>query len=70
MYKYFYYNKNPSCRICLEQDSLDKLISPCNCDGTIKYIHMDCLKTWLLSKFSIDNLIDSKVITNLVLGLM
>ncbi|CAD8053603.1 unnamed protein product [Paramecium sonneborni] len=41
---------NPSCRICLEQDSLDKLISPCNCDGTIKYIHMDCLKTWLLIK--------------------
>ncbi|CAD8140026.1 unnamed protein product [Paramecium pentaurelia] len=39
---------NPTCRICLEQDSLDKLISPCNCDGTIKYIHMDCLKTWLL----------------------
>lgn len=34
------------CRICLEEDNLENLISPCKCNGTIKYIHKDCLDKW------------------------
>ena len=26
------------------------LISPCNCTGSMKYIHIDCLKEWLEGK--------------------
>ena len=35
------------CRICLEkEDSENKLISPCNCNGTSKYVHDTCLRRW------------------------
>ena len=34
------------CRICLEDASLNELISPCLCDGTSKYVHTECLNTW------------------------
>ena len=35
------------CRICLEEESdIDKLISPCRCSGSSKYVHLDCLQTW------------------------
>ena len=35
------------CRICLEEEEdLDKLISPCRCSGTSKYVHIECLKQW------------------------
>lgn len=41
-----------SCRICLgeEDDEGNKLISPCKCAGTTKYIHKECLQEWLNSK--------------------
>jgi E3 ubiquitin-protein ligase DOA10 len=35
-----------SCRICLEQDSPKKLITPCACTGTQKFVHRDCLAKW------------------------
>ena len=37
------------CRICyLEDDTLENpLIQPCICSGSMKYIHLDCLKQWL-----------------------
>lgn len=40
------------CRICLSEDSdmENPLISPCKCSGTMKFIHLDCLKEWLNSK--------------------
>ena len=35
------------CRICLEEEeNLDKLISPCRCSGTSKYVHIECLRRW------------------------
>lgn len=42
-------NKNISCRICYENKNTmkDPLIAPCNCLGTVKYIHVNCLKSWL-----------------------
>ena len=41
-----------SCRICLcEDNSIENpLINPCKCIGSVKYIHLECLKTWLSSK--------------------
>jgi hypothetical protein len=43
------------CRICLSEDTgdLNPLISPCKCAGTMKMIHIDCLREWLNSKCTI-----------------
>ena len=39
------------CRICLsEEDASNLLISPCSCTGSMKFIHLDCLKEWLEGK--------------------
>lgn len=36
-----------TCRICLDDESTDnKLISPCLCKGSMKFIHRTCLDTW------------------------
>ena len=42
-------NKEILCRICYEEkDEKDNpLIQPCNCHGSLKYIHLNCLKQWL-----------------------
>jgi len=34
------------CRFCLESDIIQNLISPCNCKGSVKYVHNDCLVKW------------------------
>lgn len=39
-----------ACRICLGSDEISNLITPCACTGTQKYVHEECLKTWLLNK--------------------
>jgi len=41
-----------SCRICLDEaDSPENpFITPCKCDGSMKYIHLTCLREWLDSK--------------------
>ena len=37
----------PSCRICYgESEEKNMLISPCNCKGSVKYIHERCLRYW------------------------
>lgn len=41
-----------TCRICLQNDSSEvndenQLISPCSCSGSVKYVHLACLKFWL-----------------------
>ena len=41
------------CKICFESNSSEltgKLIAPCKCSGSVKYIHEECLKTWLVSQ--------------------
>ena len=39
------------CRICLSEEEPENcLISPCNCTGSMKYIHETCLKEWLEGK--------------------
>lgn len=34
------------CRICYNDDSVEHLISPCLCTGSMKYIHLSCLNQW------------------------
>ena len=42
---------NIQCRICFEGDSSENpLISPCECNGSVRYIHEKCLKEWILSQ--------------------
>jgi hypothetical protein len=40
------------CRICLsnDSDSNNPLISPCKCAGSMKFIHLLCLRQWLNSR--------------------
>ena len=35
------------CRICLQDDDQDDLVSPCECRGSCKHVHMGCLKRWI-----------------------
>ncbi len=57
------------CRICLEgeiklnlgidyqkEKNENILISPCNCKGEHKYIHLSCLKKWLKSRYGTETL--------------
>jgi hypothetical protein len=43
-----------SCRICLSdsETTVDPLISPCKCSGSMKHVHLNCLKEWLRSKIT------------------
>ncbi len=45
-------NNKPTCRICLCDDYEDDnpLINPCKCNGTMKYLHLDCLRKLIESK--------------------
>jgi hypothetical protein len=45
----------PHCRICYSTESelgdeVDPLITPCHCKGTMKYIHLECLRRWINAK--------------------
>ena len=42
------------CRLCYlgESTITDPLISPCNCSGTMKYIHLSCLKKSIKLKYN------------------
>lgn len=38
----------PTCRICLEpEEHSNPLLCACKCTGSIRYIHLQCLRTWL-----------------------
>mmetsp|Transcript_58021 Transcript_58021/g.186398 ORF Transcript_58021/g.186398 Transcript_58021/m.186398 type:complete len:377 (-) Transcript_58021:56-1186(-) len=39
---------SPQCRICLssDEDGLGALVAPCNCSGSMRYVHVQCLRTW------------------------
>tara|TARA_A100001015_G_scaffold304030_1_gene394608 strand:- start:2044 stop:2835 length:792 start_codon:yes stop_codon:yes gene_type:complete len=45
------------CRICLESENPEELISPCLCSGTQKYVHKYCLNTWRYQDTQSDNFI-------------
>ena len=44
-------NPDPSCRVCFcgpdpAVKAAGQLISPCNCTGSVRCIHLQCLRTW------------------------
>lgn len=43
------------CRICLMEGpgENDPLIKPCNCKGSIEYVHLKCLRYWTKSRLSL-----------------
>ena len=57
--------KSYLCRICLNESTNDSttnpLINPCNCTGSVRYIHLECLRQWLSSKITIKSTYDSMV---------
>lgn len=59
--------KNICCRVCLNEGDTDDpenpLINPCNCIGSVRYIHLGCLRHWLLSKTASKISFDSSVTT-------
>ncbi|CAK64362.1 unnamed protein product (macronuclear) [Paramecium tetraurelia] len=53
------------CRICLEDGQMNAFIKPCECKGSIQYVHEDCLKTWLLRNHKIDEIAANRVFCEL-----
>jgi len=45
-----------ACRICYEHElEGNELLHPCKCSGSVRYIHEECLKAWLVSRdYSLD----------------
>lgn len=46
------------CKICLSEEEDpqgDPLVSPCKCTGTVKYMHVSCLKEWIKAKCKISD---------------
>jgi E3 ubiquitin-protein ligase DOA10 len=43
------------CRVCLDEASskINPLLSVCSCAGSAKFIHFECLKTWLEGKLNL-----------------
>nr|CAG8568624.1 12015_t:CDS:2 [Entrophospora candida] len=45
-------NNDRMCRICFsgpeDEDNLGRLISPCRCKGSMRYVHVECLNRWRL----------------------
>ena len=45
------HNSEGQCRVCFENlDNFENpLLSLCNCSGSVKFIHYECLKDWVSS---------------------
>jgi len=46
-------SKNSSglfCRICHEGDGFERLLSPCQCSGSVALVHQSCIEKWLSTK--------------------
>ena len=57
-----------SCRICfgeIENVDANPFINPCYCAGSLKYVHLFCLKQWMKSKI---NLVDNISICTIILN--
>ena len=35
------------CRICLESNNQESMISPCRCSGTSQWVHRECIERWI-----------------------
>lgn len=41
-----------TCRICWETCDCSELLAPCECAGTMKFVHASCLQEWVTVKNS------------------
>ncbi|CAF1649684.1 unnamed protein product [Adineta ricciae] len=39
-------DRTKQCRICLDTENSQEMISPCLCTGTLAYVHRSCLNYW------------------------
>ena len=39
-----------SCKICWDDGQSGQLITPCQCKGTMQFVHMECLLLWIAAK--------------------
>lgn len=37
----------PLCWVCMDADREEPYISPCQCRGTVQFVHASCIQTWL-----------------------
>lgn len=47
---------NLQCKFCLSNDLEDPknpVISPCKCSGSMKFVHLQCLKSWIRRRISV-----------------
>ncbi len=44
-------DSEPECKFCLQEDKITNLISPCKCDGSMKYVHTKCLDMFHKKKY-------------------
>lgn len=42
------------CRICLLSDSVQNMVTPCACEGTLAFCHYDCLEQWVKESRSLN----------------
>lgn len=42
-------NFHPSCRICFASNQTLMIPSPCNCSGSLGFVHKNCLQRWAIS---------------------
>eukprot|EP01017_Pseudomicrothorax_dubius_P021837 TRINITY_DN2348_c0_g1_i1.p1 TRINITY_DN2348_c0_g1~~TRINITY_DN2348_c0_g1_i1.p1 ORF type:complete len:249 (-),score=38.60 TRINITY_DN2348_c0_g1_i1:80-826(-) len=49
------FDETVRCRICMDlgDDPNQEMVIPCKCTGSIKYVHVNCLKQWIKSKQSL-----------------
>ncbi len=44
------------CKICLQDDIADlnnPMITPCQCSGSMRYIHLNCLRQWIKQRITV-----------------
>ena len=39
-----------TCRICFGDGTEGKLLSPCLCKGSMRFVHVECLQRWRLER--------------------
>ncbi|KAF8819058.1 FHA domain-containing protein, partial [Cardiosporidium cionae] len=46
-----------SCRICLSnfEEFGNPMVSPCKCKGSMEFVHLTCLRTWMKGRLNIQN---------------
>lgn len=47
--------QSAACKICMLEGSSDDdpLIAPCACNGSIRYVHLNCLRTWIRGRLDL-----------------